>query len=74
MSCRSYVSRYDKSVICVSRQDSGVRVLEGNYCDKTGQIGAIGMVEYYGFTTIERIKKRNVKLCGMSLVFVKSCS
>ena len=34
-------------------KDSGVKVLEGNYCDKLRQIGAIGLAGYYGFTTIE---------------------
>lgn len=43
------------------QQETGMQVLEGNYCDKTGQIGAIGLVGYYGFTTIEEIKIRNVK-------------
>lgn len=28
----------------------------GGSCDKWGQIGAIGVVGYYGFTTIERFK------------------
>lgn len=43
------------------RQDSGVKVLEGNYCDKPGQIGAIGLVGYYGFTTIGGFKTKSVK-------------
>lgn len=43
----TFVSRYDKSVICVSRQDSGAKVLEGNYCDKTWRIGAIKTEGYY---------------------------
>ena len=47
---------YDKSIICVPWQDSSVKVLEGNYCDKLRQIGAIGLVGYYGFTTIEETK------------------
>lgn len=44
------------------RQDSGVKVLEGKYCDKLRQIGAIGLVGYYGFTTIERLKIKSVKV------------
>lgn len=43
----------DKNTVCLPRQDSGVKVLEGNYCDKLRQIGAIGLAGYYGFTTIE---------------------
>lgn len=31
-------------------------MLGGGSCDKWGQIGAIGVVGYYGFTTIERFK------------------
>ncbi len=34
-----------------SRQETGMKVLEGNYCDKTGQIGVIRLPGYYGFTT-----------------------
>ena len=52
--------RYDKSFVCVPRQDSGVKVLEGNYCDKLRQIGAIGLSGYYGFTTIEKFKIKGV--------------
>ena len=53
--------RYDKNTIYLPRQDSGVKVLEGNYCDKLRQISAIGLVRYYGFTTIEETKIRSVK-------------
>lgn len=53
---RGYIQD-DKNIIRLPRQDSGMKVLEGNYCDKTGQIGAIGLVGYYGFTTIEGFKK-----------------
>lgn len=42
-------------------QEIGAKVLEGNYCDKTGQIGAIGLEGYYGFTMIEENKIRSVK-------------
>ena len=52
--------RYDKNTIRVPRQDSGVKVLEGNYCDKLRQIGAIGLSGYYGFTTIEKFKIKGV--------------
>lgn len=46
----------------MSRQDSGVKVLEGNYCDKLRQIGAIGLVGYYGFTTIEEAKNQKCEI------------
>lgn len=52
--------RYDKNTIYLPRQDSGVKVLEGNYCDKLRQIGAIGLSGYYGFTTIEKFKIKGV--------------
>ena len=35
-------------------------MLEGNYCDKLRQIGAIGLSGYYGFTTIEKFKIKGV--------------
>ena len=44
------------------RQDSGVKVLEGKYCDKLRQIGAGGLVGYYGFTTIEEVKTRYIEI------------
>ena len=40
-------------------KNSGVKVLEGNYCDKLRQISAIGLVGYYNFTTIEETKIRS---------------
>lgn len=43
----------DKNTFYLPLQETGVNVLEGNYCDKTGQIGAIGLEGYYGFTTNE---------------------
>ena len=52
---------YDTSAFLLPRQDSSVKVLEGNYCDKLRQIGAIGLAGYYGFTTIEETKIRSVK-------------
>ena len=39
-----------------------MKVLEGNYCDKTGQIGVIGLVGYYGFTANERFKIEKCKM------------
>ena len=44
--------RYDKNTIHLPRQDSGMKVLEGNNSDKLRQIGAMGLVRYYSFTTI----------------------
>ena len=52
----------DKNTLYLPRQDSGVKVLEGNYCDKLRQIGAIGLAGYYGFTTIEGLKIKSVKV------------
>lgn len=52
----------DKSALYLPRQDSGVKVLEGNYCDKLRQIGAIGLVGYYGFTTIEETKNQKCEI------------
>lgn len=54
-------SGHSFSAFCVPRQDSRVKGLEGNYRDKLRQIGAIGLVGYYGFTTIEETKIRSVK-------------
>ena len=39
-----------------------MKVLEGNYCDKLRQIGAIGLVGYYGFTTIEETKHQKCEI------------
>ena len=61
--------RYDKNTIRLPRQDNGVKGLEGKYCDKLGQIGAIGLVEYYGFTTIEKLKIGSVKIIRGSRIF-----
>lgn len=52
----------DKSAFRLPRKDSGVKVLEGKYCDKLRQIGAMGLVGYYGFITIERLKIKSVKV------------
>ncbi len=43
-----------------------MKMLEGNYCDKTWQIGAIGLEGYYGFTTIEGLNMRNVVIAVSS--------
>ena len=51
------------------RQDSGVKVLEGKYCDKLRQIGAKGLAGYYGFTTIEKLKIGSVKVIRSSRIF-----
>ena len=51
---------HEEDPFCLPRQDSGVKVLEGNYCDKLRQIGAIGLSGYYGFTTIEKFKIKGV--------------
>ncbi len=53
--------RYDKNTFHLPRKETGVKVLEGNYCDKTGQIAAVEGEEYYGFTTNAGIKVYNVK-------------
>lgn len=53
--------KYNSNTFCVPRQERNVKVLEGNYCDKLRQIGAIGLVGYYGFTTIAESKIENVK-------------
>ena len=45
----------------MSRQDSGMKMPESNYCGKLRQIGAIRLVGYCGFTTIEETKIRSVK-------------
>lgn len=39
--------KYNLNTFCVPRQESGVKVLECNYCDKLRQIGAIGLMGYY---------------------------
>lgn len=51
----------DKSIIYLPRQEIAMKVLEGKCCNKTGQIGAIGLEGYYGFTMIEENKIRSVK-------------
>ena len=43
------------------RQENGAKELEGQYRDKLRQIGAIGLMGDYVFTTIEVIKRKNVK-------------
>ena len=46
---------YETYTIRLPRQGTSGRGLEGQYCDKLRQIGAIGLMGYYGFTTIERL-------------------
>ena len=46
------VGSFSKNTFCLPRQDSGMKVLEGNNSDKLRQIGAMGLVRYYSFTTI----------------------
>lgn len=53
--------KYNSNTFCVPWQGCGTKVLECNYCDKLRQIGAIGLVGYYGFTTIAESKIENVK-------------
>ena len=52
---------YETYTIRLPRQGTSVRWLEGQYCDKLRQIGAIGLMGYYGFTTSEGLKIESVK-------------
>lgn len=63
MVCSAAGSRLGACGFCVHRKDSGVRVPEGNYCDKPRQIGAIGLAWHYGFATIERLKIKSMQSC-----------
>lgn len=56
----------DKSIICLSRQETGMKVLEGNYCDKAWQIGAIGL---WGTTVLLRLNEE-IKKCNELLLMV----
>ena len=38
---------YDIVILFLPGQDVGMKALEGNYCDKMRQIGAIRLEEYY---------------------------
>lgn len=56
---KNFQEEYDFNTSSLSRQNSGMKVLEGNCYDKLRQSSAIGLVGYYNFTTIEETKIRS---------------